>query len=199
MQKHLHSVAEIIVVVSEREVKSDLIPFCFILFVLLEEFRLNQWNIASFYFLLRSRESKDVNRKKKKDFLRQSNHQRWCFGRKQQMREGESLDKSSEKENLQTKCLTSLWQNTGQIQEHLQRHPSVPRQSAVVPYPPTSSRLLTHRLPGLTLSYTKITFLHLKNHRSHASVTHLSRHVSVLLNRGILCVAVPISLFFVNK
>lgn len=50
---------------------------------------------------------------------------------------------------------------------------------------PLSSRLLTHHPPGLTsLSYTKITFLLLKNHHSHASVTHctLSRHISVLLN-----------------
>lgn len=101
-------------------------------------------------------------------------------------------------ESLRTKCLASLWQNTGQIQVHLQRHPSVPRQSAVAPSPPPS-RLLTHHPPGLTwLCYMKITFLHLKSQRSHASVTHRtpSRHISVLLNNVL---QFPSAFWWMNK
>lgn len=64
----------------------------------LEEFLLNQRTIASFYFLLRSRESKDVNRKKTRLVRKQS---------PELLLREEGADERR-RENLWTKCLTSL-------------------------------------------------------------------------------------------
>lgn len=83
---------------SERGMRNDHILLCFILFVLLEDFLPNQRTIASFYFLLRSRESKDVNRKKTHLVRKQS---------PELLLREEAADERR-RENLRTKCLTSL-------------------------------------------------------------------------------------------
>lgn len=129
-------------------------------------------------------------KQKRKHILWDSNHQSCCFGRKQQMREGQrifglSVSPPFDKTPVKSKCTSSVNQACRvRVPWHLS------------PPPP---RLLAHHPPGLTwLCYMKITFLHLKSQHSHASVTHRtpSRHVSVLLNNVL---QFPSAFWWINK